>query len=384
MSLEDVDGQNRYGELEQGFSAEEFARLTRGLCLREIESLLREALTKKIPLNRSRVLQAKADAIIRASEGTLKVMTTELNIEDVIGLKVIKDFFKHIAHLLKRTAASSPRAILMAGPPGTSKSTFAPILASLCGFNIVKFEQIKNMFVGESERRLSLALNVVESLAPVILFIDEITECVPSRSGGVHDGGVSLDLLAQLFQFSARDELRGKVLLLAATNVPEKLDPAWHDRFIIVPFLELMPEESCHLFNAFEKRIMGNSSLDAADPLIAQASELLHEKGASPRKIFDVVNHALLFAGSDHLSGKDVLIAAQDYMGVANPAAIAYTSLSAIALTSFYSLLPWSGDPERYSFPWYLADIVDKKNGKLDRQLLQRKLREYHQQANLS
>ncbi|MCA9735446.1 MAG: ATP-binding protein [Deferribacteres bacterium] len=383
LSRKDEMEEKQYGNLAEGFSPTEFARLTRGLRLREIEVLLKEAKTTNKPLDRSRVLQAKADAIVNTSEGTLNVMATSLQLEDVIGLNVIKHFFVRIAQLLKSNAQSSPRAILMAGPPGTSKSTFAPILSSLCGFNIVKFEQIKNMFVGESERRLNLALSVVESLAPVILFIDEITECVPSRNGNMHDGGVSLDLLAQLFQFSARDDLRGKVLLLAATNVPEKLDAAWHDRFIIVPFLELMPEESVHLFAAFEKRITSASTLDASDASLNKASEILHEKGASPRKIFDVVNHALLHASAGSLTSTDILKAAQDYVGAANPFAIAYTSLSAIALTSFYSLLPWSDDPENYSYPWYMENIVDRKTGNLDRQLLQQKIREFHRQANI-
>jgi len=271
----------------------------------------------------------------------------------------------------------------MVGPPGTSKSSFAPLLATMSGFNILEFQNVKNMYVGESERRLNLALRLTENLAPTILFIDEITETTPSRNANVVDGGVSQDLLGQLFKFSARDELRGKVLLLAASNVPERLDPAWHDRFIIIPFLELLPNEICDLIPVFERRVLGRSSIAARDSKIVEASQILHKKGASPRKVLDVINHALLDSHHGNLTPDNVLEAAADYTGSANPMAVAYTSLSAISLTSFHSYLPWSLAPETYVYPWYLEGIVDPTTGQLDRKELNQRIREYRKFTNL-
>ena len=371
-----------YAHLEEGFGETELARLTRGLRLRDLDAMLREAKAENTLLSRKRVLDAKADAILRVSEETLSVIATELSLDDIIGLDVLKRFFLLIADKLKSGDNTSPRAILMVGPPGTAKSTFAPILAALSGFNPLEFVNVKNMFVGESERRLRLALSLVEQLSPAILFIDEITETTPSRAAGANDGGVSLDLLAQLFKFSARDDLRGKVLLLAASNVPERLDPAWLDRFLIVPFLELHPNETCHLLPVFERRTTGNSVLDASDPTLIEAAQLLHKKGASPRRVMDVVAHALLNT-SGNLKSEDVLQAAQDYVGAANPFAVAYTSLVAILLTSFQSLLPWSQDPEAYVYPWYLKGIVNPKDGSLDREKLQMRIAEYRKRTNL-
>jgi hypothetical protein len=271
----------------------------------------------------------------------------------------------------------------MVGPPGTAKSTFAPILAALCGFNVLQFQSVKNMFVGESERRLNLALSLVETLAPTVLFIDEITETTPSRNTSVNDGGVSLDLLAQLFKFSARDDLRGKVLLLGASNVPERLDPAWHDRFIIIPFLELLPQEMSELFGMFERRVTGNATLNPLDPKLREAAQILHHKGASPRKILDIVNYGLLFSTRDSFNSDAILSAATDYVGSANPMAIAYSSLVAIGLTSFHSYLPWSLDPQNYLFPWYLEGVVDKKSGTINRDELHKRIKEYRKHTNL-
>lgn len=383
LRIRDTKGAGKFGSLDEGFSKREFARLTRGLRLRDIESMLREARAENVPLKRDRVLDAKAAAILQTSEGTLAVKSTNLSIDDIVGLEVIKRFFKLVAEKLKVGGPTSPRAILMVGPPGTSKSSFAPILAGICGFNILEFQNVKNMYVGESERRLNLALSLVENLAPSILFIDEISETTPSRNAGSTDGGVSQDLLGTLFKFSARDDLRGKVLLLAATNVPERLDPAWHDRFIIIPFLELLPDEICHLLPAFERRVVGEASLNPYDPNVIEASHILHRKGASPRKILDILNHALLFSKEGLLSSNDMLRAANDYVGSANPMAVAYTSLVAISLTSFLSYLPWSLAPETYVYPWYLEGIVDKASGQVNREELYKRINEYRKQTNL-
>lgn len=383
LKLRDKGGTGKFGALDEGFAQHEFARLTRGLRLRDIESMLREARAENAPLRRDRVLDAKAAAILQTSEGTLAVKSTTLTIDDIVGLEAIKRFFRLVAEKLMMGAATSPRAILMAGPPGTSKSSFAPILAAICGFNIVEFQNVKNMYVGESERRLNLALSLVENLAPSILFIDEISETTPSRNVGATDGGVSQDLLGQLFKFSARDDLRGKVLLLAATNVPERLDPAWHDRFTIIPFLELFPDEICHLLPVFERRLIGEASLNPYDPDIIEASHILHRKGASPRKILDILNHALLFSRADTLSPNAIVSAANDYAGAANPMAVAYTSLVAISLTSFQSYLPWSLAPENYVYPWYLEGIVDKASGQVNREELYKRMNEYRKHTNL-
>jgi hypothetical protein len=370
--------------LDQGFTEEEFARLTRGLRLRDIEAMLREARSEGVVLTRGRVLSSKAQAILRASEGTLAVMTTNLSINDIVGLEVNKLVFTRIAEGLRAGATFSPKAICIVGPPGTSKSTFAPILAAMCGFNVLEFQNVKNMYVGESERRLNLALSLIMNLAPAILFIDELTESIPARNSAVGDSGVSLDLLAQLFKFSARDDLRGRVLLLGATNVPERLDPAWHDRFLFIPFLELLPDEMCHLFGVFERRVTGRTSLNPSDPQLVEASCILHRKGTSPRKVMDIVNHALMFASTHaSLAPEHILAAARAFTGSSNPNAIAYTSLVAISLTSFQTYLPWSLNSEQYVYPWYLEGVVDKRTGELDRQELYKRIDTHRKHTNL-
>lgn len=374
-------GRSIYAQLEDGLSFEEFGRLTRGLKLSDLESIFREVRGEGIPLSRERILAAKAESVQKYSEDTLEIMHTSLTLDDIVGLEVAKRVFREFAERLRKGDSSSPRAVLMPGPPGVGKTTVAAILAQLAGFNIVQFKNVKNMYVGESERRLNKALWVTEGQAPVVLFVDEITEMLPSRQSQQLDGGESQYMLGRLFQFTAREDLRGKVLFLASTNVPERLDPAWLDRFIVIPFLELVPEEMRKLFPVMERRITGEETLDPDSPEIKQACTILHQKGATPRKVYDIINHALLF--SPELNPQSILKAAEEFTGAANPMAVAYTSCTAISMTSFTTYLPWSLNPESYLYPWYLEDIVDRQTGELDREALRKRISEYRKYVNI-
>jgi hypothetical protein len=170
------------------------------------------------------------------------------------------------------------------------------------------------------------------------------------------------------------------VLLLAASNVPDRLDAAFQDRFTVIPVLELGPHEMVPLFAAFERRIRGSSQLDPADPKLIEAAQVLHRKGASPRKVLDVVNHALLNT-EGALGSDDILRAANDYVGAVNPIAIAYSSLVSIAGTSFSSFWPWSLYPEHYIYSWYLEGLVDRRTGELNNNALQNRLKDCRAQA---
>jgi len=157
----------------------------------------------------------------------LTVIQPDISLDDLAGLIVPKKIIREIADKLIKQDPSAPRAVLFAGPPGTGKTTIVKALARQSGFNLVELsDDIKDMYVGESERKLELALNSIEGVSPTILFIDEIDTAFQNRTNASLDGGVSSNYLKSLFKFASRDDLRGKVLIAAATNCPQALDPA--------------------------------------------------------------------------------------------------------------------------------------------------------------
>ncbi|VDK36650.1 unnamed protein product [Taenia asiatica] len=120
-----------------------------------------------------------------------------------------------------------PRGILLHGPPGCSKTLFVRALATECNLPLVAVQasRIFGRYVGDSEKNMQRILVHARACAPAILFIDEIDLLLPSRSSS--ESGVSEHVLGEVL--TAMDGVEGQcgqLLLIAATNRLENLDPA--------------------------------------------------------------------------------------------------------------------------------------------------------------
>lgn len=361
-------------------SVKDAAKLSRGLNLTQLASLFREAKAQNKSICKNEIIAEKERLIEQVSEKTLTVLPTDITFDDMAGLEVPKRVLKDFAEKLAAQSPSSPRAILLAGPPGTGKTTIASAFANACGFNLVELsDEIKSMWVGQSESRLTLALNLIESLSPVILFIDEIDQAFSNRSNANLDGGVSSHYLKTLFKFAARDDLRGKICIVACTNTPQMLDPAMINRFFTIPLLEATPKEMAAIFPKIQKRITGKETLNPFNENLIQACELLYRKGASPRQIFDVINMTISKYG-ESLAENRILESCISFRTNGDPISGAYSSLSAIRLTAFDDYFPWTRNSE-YPLPWYLEGIVNLSNGSVNEMELNRKLADFKSQS---
>ena len=126
---------------------------------------------------------------------------------------------------MRRLNVNSKKGILLYGPPGCSKTLTVKALASESGLNFlaVKGAEILNMYIGESERILREIFQKARAASPSIIFFDEIDAIASKRSSTSH-GSVNV-LTTLLNEMDGIEELRN-VLVIAATNKPEMLDPA--------------------------------------------------------------------------------------------------------------------------------------------------------------
>ncbi len=161
---------------------------------------------------------------------------TGVTFNDVAGVDEAKAELKEIVDFLKepdrfgRLGARIPKGILLTGPPGTGKTLFARAVAGEAGvpFFSISGSEFVEMFVGVGAARVRDLFDQARKAAPCIIFIDELDAMGRRRSvggfGGGHDEKEQTlnQLLAELDGFDPRDG----IVLLAATNRPEILDPA--------------------------------------------------------------------------------------------------------------------------------------------------------------
>jgi SpoVK/Ycf46/Vps4 family AAA+-type ATPase len=148
-----------------------------------------------------------------------------------------------------RLGMRPPRGILLFGPPGCGKTLLAKAVAneSQANFIYIKASDLLSMWVGESERHVRDVFRRAKQVAPSIVFFDEIDSLVPRR-GSATDSHVTERVVSQLLaEISGLEELHG-VVVIAATNRPDIIDPALlrpgrFDRQILVP----TPDEKSRL-----------------------------------------------------------------------------------------------------------------------------------------
>src|SRR5437899_9476223 len=157
----------------------------------------------------------------------------QVTYEDIGGLKdeiqkvreMIELPLRH-PEIFEKLGIEAPKGILLHGPPGTGKTLLAKAVASESNSHFISISgpEIMSKFYGESEARLREIFKEAKEKAPSIIFIDEIDSIAPKREEVT--GEVERRVVSQLLSVMDGLEARGKVIVIAATNRPNAIDPA--------------------------------------------------------------------------------------------------------------------------------------------------------------
>src|SRR5256885_3744962 len=128
--------------------------------------------------------------------------------------------------LFEKLGVEAPKGVLLYGPPGTGKTLLAKAVAGETNSHFISLSgpEIIGKYYGESEERLREIFKQAEEGAPSIIFIDEIDSIAPKREEVT--GEVEKRVVSQLLTLMDGMKSRGKVVVIAATNRPDSLDPA--------------------------------------------------------------------------------------------------------------------------------------------------------------
>ncbi len=157
----------------------------------------------------------------------------QVTYEDIGGLKdeiqkvreMIELPLRH-PEIFEKLGVEAPKGILLYGPPGTGKTLLAKAVATESNAHFIPISgpEIMSKFYGESEARLREIFKEAKEKAPTIIFIDEIDSIAPKREEVT--GEVERRVVSQLLSLMDGLEARGKVIVIAATNRPNAIDPA--------------------------------------------------------------------------------------------------------------------------------------------------------------
>ena len=157
----------------------------------------------------------------------------QVTYEDIGGLKdeiqkvreMIELPLRH-PEIFEKLGVEAPKGVLLYGPPGTGKTLLAKAVATESNAHFIPISgpEIMSKFYGESEARLREIFKEAKEKAPTIIFIDEIDSIAPKREEVT--GEVERRVVSQLLSLMDGLEARGKVIVIAATNRPNAIDPA--------------------------------------------------------------------------------------------------------------------------------------------------------------
>ncbi|MEL9908701.1 MAG: CDC48 family AAA ATPase [Desulfurococcus sp.] len=252
----DVD-LNKLAEITHGYTGADLAALVKEAVLHAIRRQIPLDQPSEWPLPDDLLTSIKITfedflfayrSIVPSGLREIHVEVPDVRWSDIGGLEEVKRSLRENVELplrypeiYERYGIKPPRGVLLYGPPGCGKTLLAKAVATESGANFiaVKGPEIMSKWVGESERAIREIFRKARLYAPVVIFFDEI-DAIASLRGIETDSGASERVVTQLITEMDGIQKLENVVVLAATNRPDLLDPALlrpgrFDKLIYVP-----------------------------------------------------------------------------------------------------------------------------------------------------
>ena len=302
--------------LTHGYVGADLAALTREAAMRALRKVLptinleADEIPAEILNNLKVTMDDFMDAYRELQPSTLREVlleTPNVKWEDIGGLEDAKQELMESVEwplkysgLFKHMSAIPPKGILLYGPPGTGKTLLAKAVAteSQANFVAVKGPELLSKWVGESEKAVREIFRKARQAAPCVIFLDEIDSIAPVR-GTAHDQGVTERVVSQILTEMDGLEPLHNVVVIAATNRVDMLDPALlrpgrFDRLVYIGPPDLEARKEILKIHTRGKPLEKDIDLDKL------AAKMQNFTGA---EIAAVCNEAVMLAIRDYVLG---------------------------------------------------------------------------------
>ncbi len=269
----DVD-LKKLSEMSHGYTGADLAALGRETAMKALRRYLPEINLEdeRIPPKVLEKMEVKMEDFSNAYREVTPTAMREVYIEvptvrwtDIGGLENVKEELIEAVEwplknpgIFERMGIRAPKGILLYGPPGCGKTLLARAVAteSEANFITIKGPEVFSKWVGESEKAIREVFRKARMSSPAVIFFDEFDSLVPGRGMGYADSGVTERVISQLLTEMDGIISLEDVVIVAATNRPDILDPAIlrpgrFDRLIYVP--EPEQESRLEIFKIYTK-----------------------------------------------------------------------------------------------------------------------------------
>jgi ATP-dependent 26S proteasome regulatory subunit len=209
--------------LEESLNLQEFAKITSGLNLVNLNQLAAESFQEDREINLAYLKERKKQIIEAEAVGLLEFIESEHGLTAVSGHDFVKKRFRSAARAIREGRFDVlPMGYLIAGPVGTGKSFMVQAFTGEIGIPMVKFRNFRSKWQGVTEANLEKILNILKAMAPVGVMIDEADAFLGDRNQE-GDSGTSNRIFAQIASFMGNTEYRGKIIWFLITCRPDLL-----------------------------------------------------------------------------------------------------------------------------------------------------------------
>ncbi|HKR73237.1 MAG TPA: CDC48 family AAA ATPase [Candidatus Nitrosocosmicus sp.] len=234
----------KLADISHGFVGADLHSLAREAAMRALRRILPDInlSSESIPLDTLRKIIVKMqdfmDVINEMEPSAMRevfVEVPDIKWQDIGGLVDIKQELQEAVewplkyqNVFTFADATPPKGILLYGPPGTGKTLMAKAAAneSEANFISIKGPELLSKWVGESEKGVREIFRKARQAAPCIIFFDELDAIAPTRGGAMGDSHVTERVISQLLTELDGLEVLTNVVVIAATNRPDIIDPA--------------------------------------------------------------------------------------------------------------------------------------------------------------